>query len=112
MVEKSSEPALRDILDAIEHVNAKMEGTTLDSFRADLDRRRIVERSLEIISEASRRLPGEMKDRHPDIPWKKIAGIGNVLRHEYDAVSPRILLDIAVNDLNSLKTVCRAELMR
>ncbi len=35
------------------------------------------------ILEASRRLPAEIKARHPEIPWPKVAGIGNVLRHNY-----------------------------
>jgi uncharacterized protein with HEPN domain len=44
-------------------------------------------RCLEIISEASRRLPASVKDRHPAIPWKEIAGAGNVYRHDYEEVS-------------------------
>jgi uncharacterized protein with HEPN domain len=41
-----------------------------------------VTRCLEIISEASRRLPESLKARHPEIPWKQIAGAGNVYRHD------------------------------
>jgi uncharacterized protein with HEPN domain len=42
---------------------------------------------LEIISEASRRLPVSLKNRHPDISWKDIAGAGNVYRHDYEEIS-------------------------
>jgi uncharacterized protein with HEPN domain len=42
-----------------------------------------VVRALEIISEASRRLPATMKARHPGIPWKDMAGAGSVYRHDY-----------------------------
>ncbi len=87
MTGKSLEPALRDIIDAIDHIHRKLDGVTLEAFEADLDRRRIVERNIEIISEASRRLPDDLKGRYPDIPWQKVAGIGNILRHDYDAVS-------------------------
>jgi uncharacterized protein with HEPN domain len=45
-----------------------------------------VTRCLEIISEASRRPPDEMKQRHPEIPWADIAGAGNVYRHDYEDV--------------------------
>jgi uncharacterized protein with HEPN domain len=44
-----------------------------------------------MISEASRRLPDQLKDRYPEIPWKKVAGIGNVLRHDYENVVPDAL---------------------
>lgn len=45
-----------------------------------------VTRCLEIISEASRRLPGEMKARYPAIAWKNMAGAGNIYRHDYEDV--------------------------
>ncbi|HEB79602.1 MAG TPA: DUF86 domain-containing protein [Rhodospirillales bacterium] len=44
--------------------------------------RRAVERGIEIISEASRQIPPEMKSNYPDIHWQEIASIGNLLRHE------------------------------
>jgi uncharacterized protein with HEPN domain len=44
---------------------------------------RAVERGLEIISEASRHVPADLKALTPDIPWRQIAAIGNLLRHEY-----------------------------
>jgi len=112
MVEKSPAPILQDIVDAIERIQSKTKDLSLTEFAGDWERLWLVERGVEIVSEASRRLPDEIKDRHPDIPWKKIAGIGNVLRHEYDAVSPRVLLNIAHNDLIPLERVCKAELMR
>jgi uncharacterized protein with HEPN domain len=62
------------------------------------------------VSEASRRLPDDLKARHPAIPWKRIAGIGNVRRHDYDVVEPDILLATAVHDLPALYRVCRTEI--
>ncbi len=112
MVEKSAEAALKDIVSAIEHIREKVEGVSFEIFEADWECRWVVERGAEIVSEASRRLPDDLKDRHPAIPWKKVAGIGNVLRHDYDAVSPRILWNIARNDLAPLEKVCRIELQR
>jgi uncharacterized protein with HEPN domain len=101
---------LVDIVEAIERIRAKTEGVSLAAFEADWERRWLVERGAEIVSEASRRLPTDLKDRHPEIPWKRIAGIGNVLRHDYDVVSPRILWNVARSDLAPLEAVCRVEL--
>jgi uncharacterized protein with HEPN domain len=110
MAEKSAEAALKDIVSAIERIYEKVAHISFESFEADWERRWVVERGAEIISEASRRLPDDLKNRHPNIPWKKVAGIGNVLRHDYDAVSPRILWNMARNDLTLLEEICRTEL--
>jgi uncharacterized protein with HEPN domain len=55
---------------------------------------RAVERGLEIISEASRSLPDDLKQRAPMIPWPAIAAIGNILRHEYQRVEARLVWNI------------------
>lgn len=60
---------------------------------------RAVERALEIISEASRAIPDERKAGYPDVPWSQIAGIGNVLRHEYHRVEPVIVWNITQTHL-------------
>lgn len=82
----------------------------LDGFEADWEKQWLIERGVEIISEASRRLTDELKVRHPDVPWKKIAGIGNVLRHNYETVAPPIMRKLAREDLFDLEEVCRDEL--
>src|SRR5262249_48873468 len=98
MPASSPELALRDITAAIAHIERKLEGIALGDFLGDLDRRRIVERCLEIISEASRRLPEALKQRHPEIPWRKVAGIGNILRHDYEEIIPDALWKLAQDD--------------
>jgi uncharacterized protein with HEPN domain len=69
-----------------------------------------VERGIEIISEASRRLPEDLKARHPEIPWPKVAGIGNVLRHDYEDVAAPVMWKLVHDDLPALEAVCRGEL--
>jgi uncharacterized protein with HEPN domain len=64
--------------------------------------RQAIERNIEIISEASRRLPAAMKARHPEVPWRDIAAIGNILRHEYPAVNRDIIWRIATEDIRPL----------
>jgi hypothetical protein len=54
-------------------------------------------------SEASRRIPEEWKAEHPLIPWPKVAGIGSVLRHNYENVSPEIITELRGAPLAQLK---------
>jgi len=107
----STAPCLGDIVQAIELIRAEMVAVTLQAFEADIRRRWLVERGIEIISEASRRLPDELKARHPGIPWRKVAGIGNILRHDYERVAHDILWHVVRDNLQPLEEVCRAELV-
>ena len=93
---RAATPWLTDIVEAIALIRAEMEGVTLAAFEHDRRKRWVVERGIEIISEASRRLPDETKAAEPDIPWREIAGIGNILRHDYGVVRPDILWRIRI----------------
>jgi uncharacterized protein with HEPN domain len=74
--------ALHDILEAIERVEEVTRRKTFAEFESSWQLQRLVQRAIEIISEASRAIPDDLTRRHPEIPWSRIAGIGNVLRHE------------------------------
>lgn len=74
--------------------------------RADLDRERMLElsvlRLLEIIGEAATRLPHEIEDRHPEVPWASIIGLRNRLIHGYDDVDLDVVWGILIADLPEL----------
>jgi uncharacterized protein with HEPN domain len=112
MAPPSPVPRLTDIIEAIELIRSEMAGVTLQAFEPDKRKRWLVERGIEIISEASRHLSDELKAGHPEIPWPKVAGIGNVLRHEYEHVAHDVLWHVMQDDLPPLERVCREELMR
>jgi uncharacterized protein with HEPN domain len=78
---------LSDIIDASERLRKLLDGVSLEDFEADWQKQWLVERGVEITSEASRHLPEELKLRHPHIPWRNVAGIGNVLRHNDEHVA-------------------------
>jgi uncharacterized protein with HEPN domain len=99
-----------DIVEAIERSKLVVQDLTLETFENDWRRHWLVERGLEVISEASRHLPDELKARHPNIPWRKIAGIGNVLRHDYESASAPVIWKLVVEDLPILEQACRQEL--
>ena len=71
-----------------------------------------ITRCLEIISEASRRLPPDLKARHPNIPWPKVAGAGSVYRHDYEDVLERFLWLTVHESLEPLRIVVASELER
>ena len=101
-------PAIGDILETIARIQDKVAGKTLAEFHADWELRFIVERGIEIISEATRRLPDDLKATRPEIPWRNIAGIGNVLRHEYHTISDKVIWDVVQGDLPGLKAAIEA----
>lgn len=82
----------------------------LDAFEADWRKRWLVERGVEIVSEASRHLPADLKARHPHIPWSKEAGIGNVLRHDYQSIAPQVMWALLRGHLPAPEEACRGEL--
>ena len=110
MAHQSAILRLSDIVEAIELINDEMAGVALGAFEADKRKRWLVERGIEIISEASRHLGDEIKARHPEIPWQKVAGIGNVLRHNYQRVAHDLLWNVVNNDLLVLEKACREEM--
>ena len=85
-------------------------GMNYDAFRDDLRTIYAVTRCLEIISEASRRLPDELKARHRAIQWRDMAAAGNVYRHQYEDVAAREVWDTLRLHLPPLFTVIEQEL--
>ena len=69
-------------------------------------------RALEIISEAARWLPTELRDRHPELPWRAIMGVGNVYRHNYDTVAEEYVWRTVHDSLPALLAVIEAEIGR
>jgi hypothetical protein len=63
----------------------------VETWRESYGLRRITERAIQIISEAARALPEELRARYPDAPWTDIIAIGNPLRHEYHRIDDKVL---------------------
>lgn len=102
--------ALRDILRNIQLAEDFAGDLTAERFGNDIQRVYAVTRALEIISEASRRLPDDMKARHTIVPWQQIAGAGNIYRHGYDSVATELLWQTVQTGLTKLREAVVAEL--
>jgi uncharacterized protein with HEPN domain len=100
-------PTLADrlvhILTAIDAIQTMLVRKTREDFAADFPLRLAVERALEIICEASHRIPKNIKDQQKAIDWQRMVDFGNLLRHAYHRVDPQIVFDIAARDLPPLK---------
>jgi uncharacterized protein with HEPN domain len=112
MSSKNSEQRLRDVLDNIEAIQIFTARMDFAAFSADRKTLYAVTRALEIISEASRRLPDDLKQRHKDVDWIAVAAAGNVYRHEYEAVDEMQLWNTVQHELGALRRVVTAELER
>ena len=96
---------LLDVLNAIEGVREAVGSASFEEFCGSRPMRRAVERELEIISEASRHIPENLKTEEPSIPWREIAGIGNVLRHDYQVISNTVVWNVLQIHLPPLEAV-------
>lgn len=105
--ERSVRLRLEDILEASSIARGLVAGHTFDGYMADKVRRLAVERCLEIISEASRYVPDGLQAQASEIPWRKVANIGNVLRHAYQALDDLQVYNIARDELPPLETAVR-----
>jgi len=112
MPSKSFDTALRDILHHIDPAANFSAGFNRVSFTHDIKTVYAVTRCLEIISEASRRLPNDVKARHPVIGWRQIAGAGNVYRHDYEDVAAEFVWETVERALPPLRIAIEAELKR
>lgn len=102
---------LEEILTAIDVVDGAVAGRTQAAFQADTFLQLGVERALEIISEAVRHVPDDRLALYSHIAWADVRALGNLIRHEYWRVDPKIVWRIVEDDLPPLRAAI-ADLFR
>jgi uncharacterized protein with HEPN domain len=98
---------LRDILEAAEKAEEFLGERDLAAFIADEKTNFAVVRALEIIGEASKRIPPRIRQRHPDVPWREMSGMRDKLAHEYFGVDLRRAHETVRRDIPALKALLR-----
>ena len=94
---------LEDIVDAMNKAEMFVAGMTFEQFDADIKTQYAVVRAIEIMGEATKRLPRAIRSRYPGVPWKDMAGMRDRIIHGYDNVNLRIVWDVAKRDIPQIK---------
>jgi len=105
--ESSDIALLYDMLDSARSVQNMIKGMNLEKYKDDRRTRRAVEREIEIIGEAARKVTRLFMDKHPEIPWRKIIGQRHKLAHEYGEIQDEILYKVATIHIPEL--ICLLE---
>ena len=107
-----AELTLRQIIEICDRAIEFRNSITLEKFSGDWRNQMLGERLVEILGEAVKRLPDELRNRHPQLPWKKIAGTRDYIAHGYDSVDYEVIwgvLDIEVGQLKEFVSVILAK---
>jgi len=94
---------VEDILDEMKKAETLLEGVTYERFEADFRINYALARALEIIGEAAKRLPENVRQRYPDIPWRGMAGMRDRMIHGYDRVDLQVVWDAVKQDIPRIK---------
>ena len=94
---------VEDILDGMNKAEMLLESVSYPQFEADFRINFAVVRALEIVGEAVKRLPEELYQIYPDVPWKGMAGMRDRIIHGYDNVDLQIVWDVVKRDIPIIK---------
>lgn len=94
---------LFDILDSIEKIEEYAKNLPKNEFFDNIQAQDAIVRRIGIIGEAVKNLPMPFRNKHSDIPWKKIAGTRDVIIHDYSGIDADLVWEIIKNDIPKLK---------
>jgi uncharacterized protein with HEPN domain len=94
--------SLIDIVTAIQRILRYTDGVSRTDLEANDEKLSAILYQISIIGEATKRLSPTFRDAHPEIPWREIAGMRNVIVHEYDQLDLDVIWDVVQNKLSEL----------
>jgi len=105
MTERSLAEFLQDILDTIADLETFTANVEFEAFRANREKVLAVVKSIEILGEAVKKIPDDIRTQYPEIPWKAIAGMRDMLVHEYWGIDANVVWATVQEGLPPLKAV-------
>ena len=102
-MKRSSGDYLADILTCFQETQEFTRGLDFDAFVKDRKTINAVVRSLEVMGEAAKRIPAEIREKYPEIPWKRMTGMRDKLIHEYSGVDLELIWGVITEELPPLK---------
>jgi uncharacterized protein with HEPN domain len=96
---------IEDIINSILKIQQFTEEMSFEKFAEDDKTIFAVIRALEIIGEASKKIPLSLKNKYPAIPWREIAGMRDKLIHEYFGISVKVLWNTVKEDIPTIKSL-------
>jgi uncharacterized protein with HEPN domain len=105
MTERSLAEFLQDILDTIADIETFTANVEFEAFRANREKVLAVVKSIEILGEAVKKIPDDIRTQYPEIPWKAIAGMRDMLVHEYWGIDANVVWATVREGLPPLKAV-------
>ncbi len=103
MSRREPELTLRQMVEFADEIAGLVATRTRDALETNREFRRALERCVELIGEAATRLPEEWRASHPEIPWRQIIAMRNVMIHGYDTIMDDVLWDVATKDVPQLR---------
>ena len=94
---------VRDLLTSIDEIEQFTAGLTYDEFSQDKKTINAVVRSLEVLGEAAKHIPSQIRNKHDGIPWSKMSGLRDVLIHDYMGVDVRTVWNVAVKRIKEIR---------
>ena len=101
---------LEDILEAVEKINVYTQGQSLKTLLEDPLRTDALVFNLLVIGEAAGQIPKDFRLNYPDVPWRQIVGLRNVIAHQYFQIDLEIVWDVVENELEPLERTVRVML--
>ncbi len=91
------------MLESIDHVEEFISGVDKDQFMGNVEKQAAVVRMIIVVGEASKSVPEDIRERYPDVPWKRIASMRDILVHGYFKVDLDVVWTVATEELGPLK---------
>jgi len=102
-VSRSQKQYLLDIVEAMDDARRFAEDVTSEELEGDLRTQYALQRAFEIIGEATKQVDDSIRDRYPDVPWRKMAGMRDVIVHKYFAVNLEVVWDTIYEDFPQIR---------